>query len=114
MTTKINKRKEVKFESAKEFLSYNRNLVYNKLNNEFRFLKVDIKELSIKYFNYVISSKYNDLFTCIINKKDVSKLIDNSITLFKNQLDTVYQENFVESNKFEKEQLQDKFNSKSL
>ena len=56
------KRNEIKFETAKDFLIGNRNLVFQSLNTAFFQDKFDLKELATDYFNFIQSSKYNDYF----------------------------------------------------
>ena len=83
------KKSEEKYESPKQLLSVNRNFVIKSLNTEFSFDKIEIKELMRDYFNFVINSRYNLIFTTIIEKKDLNKLISNSISFFKKQYKTL-------------------------
>jgi len=111
---KFNKKTEVKFETAQEFLKENRNTVYSILFSEFRFLKIEKSELSKKYFNYILNSKYNELFTVIIRKKDLEKSIRYSVENFKKTIEESLSPDIQASNDFEDERRKDRFMSKSI
>ena len=116
MKTKL-KRGEVKFRTAKEFLTANKNYLLNSLNNEFYFENVDSKELAIKYFDFITTSKhYLRYFTLIMDNKTTPKVIDSSIRAFRLELkenDVVFSTNFENKNTFEKERELALRNSKS-
>lgn len=89
---------EVKFESAKQFLSSNRELVFSSLRVEFSFLNYDFKTLVNDYFKHIENSRYNLYFTAIMDIKTVGKVIENSVKDFKNT--TNYLVNFTAKNDF--------------
>tara|TARA_R110000850_G_C9691118_1_gene439031 strand:+ start:34 stop:387 length:354 start_codon:yes stop_codon:yes gene_type:complete len=117
MTTKL-KRGEVKFETSKEFLTANKNQVLSSLKNEFYFENINLKELAIKYFNFISTSKhYFRYFTLIMDKKTTSKVIDSSVRAFRLELKengVVFGTNFENKNTFQKERELASRNSKSI
>lgn len=112
--TKLNKRTEVKFETAKEFVIQNRNLVYTSIKNKFRFLDIELKDIASKYLGFILNGKYNTTFATIINKKDVAKLINYSVGDFAAQMEEVLKTDFNAVNDFEDERRRDAYASKSI
>ena len=98
---KATKTQEVKFESAKQFLSANREMVFASLRVEFSFLVYDFKTLVNDYFKHIENSRYNLYFTAIMDVKTIGKVIENSVKDFKNT--TNYQVNFTAKNDFVEE-----------
>ena len=98
---KATKNTEVKFETAKQFLSANREMVFSSLRVEFSFLVYDFKSLVNAYFNHIENSRYNEYFTAIMDVNTVSKVINNSVRDFKNT--TNYEVNFTAKNDFAEE-----------
>lgn len=117
METKL-KRGEVRFETAKDFLTANKNMVLTSLKNEFYFENVDIKTIATKYFNFITSSEhFSRFFTLIMDKKSTPKVIDSSISAFRLELKetgVVFGTNFENKYAFEKERELAARNSKSF
>lgn len=75
--------KEIKFETAKDFLTANRVEVFSRIRTEFRFNMYDFNTIVAEYFAYILDSRYNEYFTLIMDAKTTCKVIENSVEAFK-------------------------------
>lgn len=93
------KTKTYKAETAKQFLTENRDTVFSTLKSIFWNRSVDFKILVNDYFNYVIESRYNEYFVCEMEIKTISKVISNSVEAF--HFTTDYPKNYNAINDWE-------------
>ena len=112
-TVKINKRKEVKFETAKDFLSAYKSSVLDAIDTEFCFDKFEIKALATDYFSYILNSDFNGHFTSVIEKKKIKEWIKYSVKRFKKQY-KILKTDFDKKNDFVDERKTAMYNSKSI
>jgi len=104
--------KTFKSETAKQFLSENRNLVFTTLKNKFWDKTVNFNELVNSYFSYILESKYNKYFTAEMEAKDLKKVIEYSVDAFETT--TNYPKNYTAINDFADQREAAKWGSKSF
>jgi hypothetical protein len=112
-TLKYDKRTQVKFETAKDFLTANKRLVLSTLKSQFLFDVIDSKTLAVDYFNYIQVSQYKDSFTLPILKKQIHIALNYSVKNFKAQYKTL-REDSLAVNDFNEERRMAGFASKSF
>lgn len=105
--------KEIKFETAKEFMTNYRSEILAAISAKYQFKIFNMKEVATLYFDYILNSQYNRYFTLTINIADVSKLIENSVQTFALKNEFNFATDAVAVENFEIKRKQAAFNSHS-